>query len=933
MRSSKRFFSMRRPSQMNDFRRVLPLARFLIMPARGVRSIRFVALPVFLYSLGAGAAVAQQPPVRASTTSTSRSHEQAPTAVAASRTGTVQIDGRMDEAAWQAATPVTDFRQYDPNEGQPASERTEARILFDDDAIYVAMRLYDREPGKIQSQLARRDESIEGDLVEVTLDSYHDHLNAFIFRLTPLGARRDATVSSNGQNDNSWDAVWEGSATVDSLGWTAEFRIPLSQLRYDPRQGQHIWGLQLSRKIARKAEVSAFAYTPKTEQQGVNRYGHLTGLGRLSAPRRVELVPYALARNENPRIAQNDPFRKQNNVVPGVGADLKFGITSNLTLDATVNPDFGQVEVDPAVVNLSAFETFFPERRPFFVEGASIFRFGAMRTQNSSGGYTLLHSRRIGRSPQRFIGGSDVTFVDAPLETTIAAAAKLTGRSAGGWSVGILDAVTMAEKAQFRNVAGTDNSATVEPRTNYFMGRVKRDIREGNTTIGVGLTTVNRDLDDPALEPIFRSAAYVGGFDWNHAWANRKWAFDGAIVGSHNIGSAAVVDALQLSSARYFQRPDRENFRRDPTKTSLTGYVAEMTLAKLSGLHWRGSLTYQEYNPGFEINESGFLGSTDLRSIAPLISYSETKPGRYFRRWDQFLFWNPSWNFDGDMTFNGVGAITSTELPNYWTTFLRLDWRPPVFDDRLTRGGPVARVVSGGGVQAEVGTDRRKSYTFGLYGQHSWNAAGGRGQTISPRATLRPSTALRVTFQPSYSRTHALAQYVTRITDPLATDTYGSRYVFSTLDQRQLSMVTRVDWTFTPALSLQLFAQPLLAAADFKDYKEFARPRQFEFEVYGRDAGTISRSESGIYSVDPDGSGAAPLFNFSERDFNRRSLRGNAVLRWEYRPGSALFFVWQQSRFGTTPSGEFEFSRDINELFSVAPENVFVIKGTWWVGR
>jgi hypothetical protein len=465
------------------------------------------------------------------------------------------------------------------------------------------------------------------------------------------------------------------------------------------------------------------------------------------------------------------------------------------------------------------------------------------------------------------------------------------------------------------------------------MGRLKRDLRGGNTTIGAAATSVNRNLDEPELEPLFRTAAYVGGVDWNHAWSNRGWAFDGAFVVSHNIGSAEAIDALQLSPARYFQRPDREHYRRDPTKTSLTGYVHEMTLAKLSGLHWKGSLTYQDYNPWFEINESGFLVETYMRGIAPLISYEENRPNKYVRNWAQYLFWNPTWNYDGDMTFNGVGAISVAELPNFWNYFFRMDWRPPVFDAGLTRGGPVARVVSGGGVQAEINSDRRKSYTYGISSRYSWNHAGGRGLTISPRAALRPSTALRITFSPNFSRTHAMAQFVTRITDPLATDTYGSRYVFATLNQRQLALETRVDWTFTPALSLQLFAQPLLAAADFHDYKEFARPRQFDFEVYGRDVGTITRSESGIYSVDPDAAGPAPLFSFGDRDFNRRSLRGNAVLRWEYRPGSALFFVWQQSRFGSIPSGEFDFSRDFGELWKVQPENVFVVKATWWIGR
>ena len=862
-----------------------------------------------------------------------RPHDQAPTATAARRSGPVQIDGRLDDTSWQAATPITEFLQRDPNEGQPVSERTEARILVDDDALYVGMRLFDREPRAIQSQLARRDESIEGDLVELSLDSYHDHLSGFIFRLSPDGARRDATISPSGNQDTSWDPVWEGSATLDSLGWTAEFRIPLSQLRYDRNQIDRTWGLQLTRQIGRKGELSFFSFTPKTEQAGIHRYGHLTGLGNLPSTRHIELVPYVLAKNENPAVAANDPFRDRNHIAPGAGLDLKYGITSNLTLDATFNPDFGQVEVDPAVVNLSAFETFFPERRPFFVEGSSIFSFGDMRTQNSSNGYTFLHSRRIGRQPQRFISGSDVTFVDAPLETTIAGAAKLTGRSRGGWSIGMLDALTMREEARFRDVSGVDHTATVEPLSNYFMGRLKRDFRGGNTTIGAAATAVNRNLDEPELEPLFRRAAYVGGVDWNHAWSNRRWAFDGNFVMSHNVGSAQSIDALQLSPARFFQRPDKKHFRRDPTKTSLTGYVAEMTLAKLSGLHWRGTLTYQEYNPGFEINESGFLGSTDMRSIAPLISYSENKPSRHVRSWSQYLFWNPAWDFDGNMTFNGVGSITVAELPNFWNYFLRLDWRPPVFDAGLTRGGPVARVVSGGGVQAEINSDRRKRYTYGGFASRSWNHAGGRGTTIAPRATLLPMSALRVTLQPTWTRTHAIAQFVTRVSDATATDTYGTRYVFATLDQRQLALVTRVDWTFTPKLSLQLFAQPLLSAADFQDYKEFARPRQFDFNVYGRDVGTISRSESGTYSVDPDATGPAPSFTFSERDFNRRSLRGNAVVRWEYRPGSALFFVWQQSRFGSIPSGEFDFGHDFNELWRAQPENVFVVKGTWWVGR
>jgi hypothetical protein len=882
---------------------------------------------------GFGASLAaQQPP--AAPTSIVRPHDQAPRATAARRSGPIQIDGKMDEAAWAAATPITDFRQYDPNEGEPASEKSEVRILIDDDAVYVGWRAFDREPSKIQSQLARRDESVDGDIVEVTFDSYHDHLSAYLFRLSAGGARRDATVSSSGNQDNSWDAVWEGATSIDSQGWYAEFRIPLSQLRYNRNVPEQIWGLQLDRKIARKAELDFFALTPKTQQATIQRFGHLTGLGNLRSARKIELVPYVLAKNENPGATDNNPFQKKNHIAPGVGVDLKLGLTSNMTLDATINPDFGQVEVDPAVVNLSAYETFFPERRPFFIEGSSIFNFGEQRSENQSNGYNLFYTRRIGHEPQRFIEGDNIAYVDAPSQTRIDGAAKLTGRTGSGLSIGLIDAVTATEKARIRDINGVDTREIVEPRSNYFTGRVKRDFRQGNTTLGIGATAVNRDLSEPALVELYRKSAYAAGIDWQHAWKNQGWAFDGDIVFSQNNGSAESIDALQTSPARYYQRPDKENYLRDPTKTSLAGYLAELTLAKLSGLHWTGTVTYQEYSPGFEVNEAGFLGSTDMRSIAPLIHYGETKPSKHFRNWGQFVFWNPSWDFDGNMTFNGVGTNTHWEMPNFWQYQVRLDYRPAVYDPTLLRGGPVAKLTTGGGAQLRINTDRRKPYQLALFTSYSFNVSGGKGVNVQPSLTIRPSTALKLTLSPTYNWTHALAQYVTRVADATATNTYGARYVFATLEQQQLAMVTRVDWTFTPKLSLQIFAQPLLAAADFKDYKEFVRPRHFDFDIYGRDAGTISRDAStGRYTVDPDGLGAAPAFTFSDRDFNRRSLRGNAVLRWEYRPGSALFFVWQQSRFGSIPSGEFDFSRDLGELANLKPENVFVVKATWWLGR
>jgi len=901
-------------------------------PAERNRSAVLGICLCLMAALSAASAQADSAGKAAGVAAAPRPHEAVPSIRAARRTTPVRIDGRLDDPAWRSALPFSDFRQLDPREGAPASERTEARVLIDDDALYVGVHAFDREPDKIQRQLARRDDFVEGDIIEVFLDSFHDHLTAFGFRLSAGNAKRDATLSPDDQ-DNSWDAVWDGAASVDSTGWSAEFRIPLSQLRYDPSTGEPVWGIQIDRRISRKGETIFLSLIPKSEHAGVNGFGHLTGLSRLPAPRRVELIPYALAKNENPTAARDDPFRQRNAIGPGAGVDVKYGISSNFTLDATLNPDFGQVEVDPAVVNLSAFETFFPERRPFFIEGANIFGFGSMRSQNRSNGYTMLHTRRIGRAPQRFIDGAGISFVDAPLETTIAGAAKLTGRTRAGWSVGLLDAVTTRESARFRTATSLDTSAIVEPLSNYFAGRLKRDLRGGNTSLGVEVTAVHRDLSEPVLDTLYRKAAYVAGFDWNHAWHNRRWAFDGSFVTTYNGGSPSSIDALQLSSARYFQRPDKRSFRRDPSRTSLLGYMGEWTVAKLAGEHWRGSLTYQEYNPGFDLNETGFLGRTDMRSFAPIIAYVENTPSKLLRNWNQYLFWNPSWNFDGDLTFNGVGSITVFETPSFWDVFLRLDWRPPVIDDRLTRGGPLAGLTTGKGVLFQIDSDRRKRYTYGSFVSYSNNAAGGWGTFIGPYVSVRPSTAMRVQFQPNFSRTHALAQFVTRVADANAAATYGTRYVFSTLDQRELSMTTRLDWTFTPNVSVQLFAQPLLSAGDFLDFKEFARPREFKFRVYGRDAGTISRDNAGVYTVDPDGPGTSPAFTFSDPDFNGRFLRGNAVLRWEYRPGSAIFLVWQQSRSGSIGSGEFDFGRDFDSLWGAPPVNVFVIKATWRIGR
>ncbi|MGH7729652.1 MAG: DUF5916 domain-containing protein [Candidatus Eiseniibacteriota bacterium] len=858
-------------------------------------------------------------------------HADAPVIHAAPLLEAVRVDGILDEPAWAAAPPASGFIQNDPEQGQPASEPTEVRVLFDGHALYIGARMVDREPRLIRSALARRDEPLESDLLELFIDSFHDHLTAFNFRVTPAGAIRDGAIGADGRVDNSWDAVWEAGTRIDSLGWVAEIRIPLSQLRYNA--GDEVtWGIQFARFVHRKAEVSVFSFTPKRDQQGVFRYGHLEGLGRLARQRGVELLPYATIRSEHLIVSPGSPFRDGSDRFGAAGLDLKYGLTSDVTLTATMNPDFGQVEVDPAVVNLTAFETFFEEKRPFFVEGAEVFRFGQTRSFNNVGLLRMFHSRRIGRAPQRRLFAPVYNHVETPPQSTILGAVKVGGKTRGGWSIAALDAATDRELADYVDAGSNPQLAAVEPRTNYFAGRARRSLGQGNTTLGGLLTRTDRDLVAPALSSLLRSRAMTGGMDFSHFWGNRRWEVDGFVAGSHVTGTPEAIAATQRSSARYYQRPDATSFTYDPSRTALAGYAADLSIVKTSGLHWVGSASYQSASPGFEVNDLGFQSQVDRRSLSTIAIYRENQPGRLFREYDVYGFTNHSWNFDGDATFAQFALAAEGVFQGYWGASARLELRPRTFDDRLTRGGPVARLRGGGTTNWSVSSDQRRRTTYGANGSVAWNGAGGWGVGYGLWVNARPATPLLVRFEPSLSRSHAKAQYVTTVTDPLATATYGSRHVFADFDQTQLVLATRVHWAFTPKLSLQLYLQPLLAAGDYAEFKEFLAPRTFDFGVYGRDLGTLTPDADG-YVVDPDGAGPAAPFPIFEPDFNFRSLLGNAIVRWEYRPGSALFFVWQQRRSGLEPIGDFDLGRDTSALVDERPESVFAVKATWWIGE
>jgi hypothetical protein len=875
-----------------------------------------------------------------------------PSAIGTRRSSPIAVDGRLDEAAWAAATPITQLRQSRPDEGAAATLATEIRILYDDDALYVGARM--SEPlGKagIRAPLARRDQllaadgnngsfnSLTTDKLAVVLDPYHNHLDEVWFEINPAGVRGD---QFNG--DPSWDPVWEGATQVTADGWTAELRIPYSQLRFSSKDVQ-TWGLQLWRYVDRLNEQDQWSFRRRNESGGPAYYGHLEGLAIPRVPRQAELLPYVVSRGQFKYADPGDPYHGTMRSKVNAGADIKYNLTSSLTLDATINPDFGQVEVDPALLNLSAYEVAFDEKRPFFIANRSAFSFGGLSCINCNNVSSLsaFYSRRIGRPPQlNGLVDDNSTYADMPDDATILGAAKITGRTNNGYTVGLLEAVTSKETARFLTAPGSpERTQTVEPLTNYFVGRVKKELRGGATTVGGIVTSAVRALEgDTVLTDRLRSNATAVGADWSHSWNNRVYRWRGTLMASDVRGSPEAMALTQRSSTHYFQRPDREvssdglfSTRYDTTATSMRGYGLYTRVAKENG-NWIWELQQNWRSPGFEVNDLSIISRTDYRWMNGNLARQWVTPGRWYR--SAFLSYGgqAQFNYDGDRTDLEQYAFNSVEFNNYWV--MRSYWQRThnVLDDRLSRGGPVLGAVGYDYYQLGISTDPRGRAVWNVQNGYSVGFDGTRSWSFTPGVAIKPAGNVFIQFSPSWNWAQDAAQYLTTVKDPTATAFSGSRYVFGYITTRTLSLDTRVNWTFRPTMTMQLYAQPFAASGNYERFREFARPRTTEKLEYGRDIGTITRDATNeLYTVDPDGAGPAVPFSFGDPNFTSRSLRGTAVLRWEYRPGSTVFFVWTQERSGNDQYGDLNFRRDARLLLGDRPDNVFLVKATYWLGR
>ena len=807
------------------------------------------------------------------------------TATAAQAERPPVIDGRDDDPVWKTAIAITGFRVFDPKEDGDPTFQTEAKIGYDAQNLYVFIRMFDAHPDSIISQLSRRDVKTQSEQIKIMIDSYHDHRTGYEFAVNSAGVKRDYYTYDDSREDITWDAVWDVATRIDSLGWTAEFRIPLSQIRY-PKAAVHTFGIMIMRDIVRTSERDSWPLYRRSKSGIASQFGDLTGLRGLGSARRLEVAPYAVSKNVS--VPRPDGFGRAQKQT--VGGDLKYGVTSNLTLDATVNPDFGQVEADPAQLNLTAFETFLAEQRPFFLEGTGIFSFNGDASR-------MFYSRRIGRAPQLagLIGDPNA---DIPATTPILGAAKLTGRLASGTSLGTVFAVTG------RQAVG---SAMIEPQTEYAVVRASQDFRNGETGVGSMLTVVNRQLDDVAALRL-RREAITGGIDVRHRFADGRYRLAASVAGSVVRGSAAAIDRTQRNAVHLYNRPDAGLFY-DSSRRSLSGTTLLLKGNKVAGTFTYGG-SYEMLSPGFETNDIGFLAQADQQTAQAYVSIQSSQPRAFWRNASVQVYQANQFTANGLPTTNYSEVDVYTEFQNRVTLSVST-WADNGFTaycDRCARGGPAVRATPDVNMLINLGADPRPKvvptlaaiYTVGDFGRTTlWR--------VRPYVTVRSRSNLSWEVGTRYQRNRNDTQWFANL-GAIGSDT--THYLFAHLDQELLSFTSRLNYTATTALSVQLYAEPFLTTGRFFRLRELVSPRADRYEDRYR-----------AFAMPTDGA-----------SFNVKQLHTSAVVRWEYRPGSTLFIVWTQGRDQEDRNpGSFAPTRDFRDLFAARPDNTVLVKASYWI--
>jgi len=834
------------------------------------------------------------------------------------------IDGIGNDDAWNLVEWTSDFIQSQPAENKPPSQQTAFKVLYDNDNIYLFIRAYDTEPDKISKIMSRRD-NFNGDMIFVELDSHFDKQTDFLFCASASGAKSDAAISDDGNSeDDNWNPIWYMKTSIDDKGWCAEMKIPLSQLRFGKKDEQ-IWGLQVTRNIFRLQERSQWQYIPKGSPGVVHLFGELHGINSIKPKHQIELMPYTVARTERFEKIAGDPFNTGKLSRISAGLDGKIGLTNDFTLDFTINPDFGQVEADPSEVNLTAFESYFSEKRPFFVEGSNIFQFMPNQTIVIHNMYSdnLFYSRRIGRYPQYYPSVGSNEYVKMPESTTILGAMKISGKTKKGLSIGILESLTSREDAVIDSL-GVRRKIAVEPLTNYFVGRVQQDFNKGQTILGALVTAVNRDINSPALD-FLHSAAYTAGLDFQHHWKERTWYVAGNAEFSNVKGKPVSITETQTSSARYYQRTDAKYLSVDSSLTSLSGYGGTVKFGKSSKkrLQFETSMTVR--SPGLEFNDIGYMRYSDVIHQGNWMGYYLRNPFWIFNNFYLNTNYWMYFNFSGKLLSRNYNTNFNSQFKNKWRINGQFNRQSENISTTMLRGGPSIIMPGSQSFNLNLGTDYSKKLSFFVGNYHgSGDAKSSRAHEYYGEINYRPTNSLSISIDPDYGIQQQDLQYVT---------TAGTKdnpaYIFGKLDQRTFGITFRINYTINPELSIEYYGQPFISAGKYTDFKNITQPDagkfRDRFHTFGPDEITFNQ-ETNSYTIN-DGISDASVSN---PDFNFRQFRSNLVIRWEYLPGSTLYLVWSQGRTSSDTNGLFSYGNDLKDLFRITPRNIFLVKFSYW---
>ncbi|MDX1462422.1 MAG: DUF5916 domain-containing protein [Marinirhabdus sp.] len=827
-----------------------------------------------------------------------------------------RIDGIIDESSWGLVEWTTDYVEFEPDNGTAPTEQTKMKILYDDKNLYVAFKCYQKDPATIERRMGRRDD-FPGDWVEINIDSYGDDRTGFSFTASASGVKGDEFISNNGNFDPSWNPIWYLRTAIDSDGWTAEMRIPLSQLRFSNAEEQ-VWGIQSTRRYFKNEERSTWQPLPANPPGWVSEFGELRGIKGIKPQKQLEIQPYTVAQLDTYEEEEGNPFRDGNDPKITGGLDAKIGVTNDLTLDVTINPDFGQVDADPGAVALDGFEIFFQERRPFFVENKSVFDF-----QIGGGSDNLFFSRRIGRSPQGSAIGPTTAYIDQPNNTTILGAAKFSGKTKDGLTVGVLESVTAKEFADVIDEDGSEKEVLVEPLTNYLVGRVQQDFNNNNSYVGGIITSTVRNMDENVS--FLHAQAYSGGFDFKHNWKERTYYIEGSAVTSNVRGSAEAIAGTQTSLTHLFQRVDADHVEVDPTRTQLTGTGGRFEFGKGGGGNWRYAIGGNFKSPELELNDIGFLRQADdIRQYA-VVRRLFNKPTSWYRRANARVELSTAFDFEGNYNRIQYEIGGYINWKNNWWSDFGAAHKPRIFTNTFLRGGPRWSYNEENYVFLFSGTDQRKKLSVQagtVQSQAKQDNFAFREYDVGIR--YQPLNSLNLFLNVNFSESPSKTQYVTE------QDFNGApRYILGAIDQETLSTTLRVNYNINPNLTIQYYGQPYIFKAKFSDfnYVNNAVAEDLNDRVSLYDGNQIS-FEEGVYVVDENTDGT-PDYSFGDPDFAFVQFRSNLVVRWEYIPGSEIFLVWSQGVTGIgDPQNSFSTIAD-NQLLSERPQNTFLIKATY----